>query len=65
MKPLPNKRVIVGHTPAVYVRQAPEDLDKLFRNSPELFKIHEKDGVIHIDGCVNITKNIEVYVVEL
>ncbi len=68
--PLPGKTLVVGHTPAFYVRTIDEGIDvddevKFSKEHPEYFEIHHKDNVIHIDGGVYYSGIINVLKLEI
>jgi len=65
MDPLPGKTIVCGHVQVAYIRSEEKDLKKVYEETPELFDIFHRDGVIYIDGSILTTKKINVLRLEI
>jgi len=59
------KTVVCGHHRVPCIRFPKEDYKKLFKKHPEAFDILRLDGKILIDGYVEVSKRINVLILEL
>jgi serine/threonine protein phosphatase 1 len=64
-EPVEDKIVVCGHTRVATVRKKVSNYKELFKTSNEMFDILYLDGKIMIDRYVEITKEINVLVLEL
>ena len=63
--PIKDRIVVAGHQRVAMIREKTKDYDKLYDEHPELFDIMYLDGKILIDGFVEVSKNINVLVLEI
>lgn len=59
------KTVVVGHERVSNIRYPKKDKKELFITNPEAFSILRKEGKIFIDGNVEISKTINVLILEI
>lgn len=62
---IPEKIVVAGHQRVATIRSKEKDYHKLFKDSPEMFDILYQDGKILIDRFVEISKEINVLVLDI
>lgn len=62
---IPNKIVVAGHQRVATIRFPGVDYEKLYEENPNAFRILRQDGKILIDSYVEISKQINVLILEL
>lgn len=62
---LPNKIVVAGHHRVATINRKEKNYNKVFEEEPHLFDILYLDGKILIDGFVEVSKKINVLILEI
>lgn len=65
LDPIAGKIVVSGHHRVAYIRYPGANYTNLFKTNPEAFQILEKKGKILIDGFVEVSKKINVLILEI
>lgn len=63
-KPIPNRIVVSGHQRVATIRVKTKDYKKLFSESPEEFEVLDLGNKILIDGFVEVSKKINVLILD-
>jgi serine/threonine protein phosphatase 1 len=63
--PIKNRVVVAGHQRVATIRTESKDYKKLYQEHPELFEIMDLGNKILIDGFVEVSKKINVLIIEL
>ncbi len=62
---IPNKTVVCGHTRVATIREESKDYKKVFKRDKSLFDIMKLEGKIMIDRYVEISKELNVLILDL
>lgn len=65
LPPIPGKTIVVGHSRIATIRYPNVNYNRLIAFEPEAFKILHKNGKIFIDSFVEVSKFINVLILDL